>query len=218
MCERWNSFENFLNDMGVCPKGLSLDRINNDGNYEPSNCRWTTWHVQSRNTRKNVWVDLNGERKCLTDAAAAIGVNVSAVIQRIKRGKEALAPRHITHKRSRSSTYRSWLWLRKQNQRHLVCENWTRFENFFSDMGECPKGRVLTRINKHDIYSAENCKWATRHESSRSMTTNVWVVFQGQTLCLSDAAKAAGLKLSTVTQRRRRGHDLFSPLKSSPKP
>ena len=52
MCERWDKYENFLADMGEKPKGLTLDRIDNNGNYEPGNCRWTTYSQQNKNQRK----------------------------------------------------------------------------------------------------------------------------------------------------------------------
>lgn len=52
VCEHWRTFENFLADMGEKPPGRSIDRINNDGNYEPGNCRWATKFEQSINTRR----------------------------------------------------------------------------------------------------------------------------------------------------------------------
>lgn len=88
MCDRWkNSFEAFLSDMGEPPgKEYSIDRINNNGNYEPGNCRWATPSQQSRNRRSCVMVEYNGEKMCVTDLAEKIGMSAPLLRSRIKRG------------------------------------------------------------------------------------------------------------------------------------
>ena len=103
MCERWLKFENFFADMGERPHGKSLERINNGGNYEPSNCRWATPAEQSRNTRRNVFVTINGETKILKDWADCIGIKYSVVIARIRSGVPAI--RALT-----TEPHRGWRW------------------------------------------------------------------------------------------------------------
>jgi len=86
VCERWRVLDNFLADVGVRPKGTSLDRINNDGNYEPENCRWATHTDQMRNKRSNVLISLNGKTQCVAVWAKELGILDDTIRWRLKRG------------------------------------------------------------------------------------------------------------------------------------
>lgn len=86
VCERWRKFENFLEDMGPRPEGTSLDRINNDGNYEPSNCRWATDTDQSRNRSIVKSVCIDGVDRPIAEWAEIVGIDYGTIVSRIKRG------------------------------------------------------------------------------------------------------------------------------------
>lgn len=84
VCERWHSFENFIADMGSRPDGTTLDRFpNNDGSYEPGNCRWATPKEQSSNRRSNRFLTFGGETLTLTEWARRLGVGHRTLGQRL---------------------------------------------------------------------------------------------------------------------------------------
>lgn len=89
VCERWlHSFENFYSDMGDKPTPKhTLDRINPDKNYEPSNCRWATQRIQQGNRRNNVWHEYGGRKMIQSDWGRFFGVSNEAINRHLKRGK-----------------------------------------------------------------------------------------------------------------------------------
>jgi len=86
VCERWLQFDNFYFDMGEKPEGASLDRINNNGNYEPSNCRWATKKEQARNCSTNRLLQYKGRTQSLAAWADEIGMSLQVLRMRIFRG------------------------------------------------------------------------------------------------------------------------------------
>ncbi len=83
---RWMLFENFYEDMGDKPPSLTIERINNDGNYEKGNCRWASRPEQTRNTRKTRRLTLDGVTKCISEWARDFGVSTHTIARRL-RGK-----------------------------------------------------------------------------------------------------------------------------------
>ena len=83
VCSEWETFENFLADMGERPEGLTLDRIDNDGNYEPGNCRWASTSEQGRNKRGNRMLTWQDKTQCLTDWSEETGIAVSVLWARV---------------------------------------------------------------------------------------------------------------------------------------
>jgi hypothetical protein len=88
VCERWKSFDLFLDDMGTRPSDKhQLDRINNDGDYEPSNVRWATPAEQRRNTSRNIRINWRGESLCAEEWGERLGVPGWQIRARMKLAK-----------------------------------------------------------------------------------------------------------------------------------
>ena len=86
ICNRWLDFNNFYADMGERPEGMTLERKDNNGNYEPGNVKWATATEQQQNTRKNVIVEIEGETHTMNEWCRRLGIRSSTVSTRVKRG------------------------------------------------------------------------------------------------------------------------------------
>lgn len=86
VCKRWIKFENFISDMGLKPKDqkYSIERINNDGNYEPSNCKWATREEQESNKRTNRYITYNGVTLHLSAWARKQSLKPNCIKNRLK--------------------------------------------------------------------------------------------------------------------------------------
>ncbi len=95
VCEQWITFENFYADMGPRPNpSMSLDRMDNNGSYYPSNCRWATRIQQHNNTRRNTVID----GRTISEIARIVGVSHTAINYRQKKGIPLLSPRKTERK------------------------------------------------------------------------------------------------------------------------
>lgn len=87
ICDRWlESFEDFLADMGERPEGMTLDRIDVDGDYTPGNCRWATSETQSNNRTNNRLVEYRGVTQTLAKWARELGISRQALRYRLEAG------------------------------------------------------------------------------------------------------------------------------------
>lgn len=88
ICAEWRrSFETFLRDMGLKPSSKhTIERIDNDGDYEPDNCQWAMMKEQARNKRNNVLLTHEGRMKCVAEWAEELGLSPTMIYKRLYRG------------------------------------------------------------------------------------------------------------------------------------
>lgn len=106
VCDEWHDFWNFAkwsDSVGGRPKGYTLDRIDNDGNYEPSNCRWADWKTQTTNKSSNVFIEFRGQTKTLTEWAEHFNLHPHTLQERLKNGWNI--ERALTEKATENSHY-----------------------------------------------------------------------------------------------------------------
>ncbi len=101
-----------------------------------------------------------------------------------------------------------------------VCDRWLNsFENFYADMGDRPEGTSIDRIESHMGYSPENCRWATQTQQQNNRTNNHLVVYDNQTMSISEAAERYNINPHTLQRRISKGWDveraLTQPVQSS---
>lgn len=110
VCQRWHNFLNFFQDMGLKPfLKYDLDRIDNNGNYEPGNCRWVTRKVNARNRRNNHFITYQGQTKTISEWAEISGVDQRSIHRRIKANwsvcKALTTPEQYAHQTHRKLTH-----------------------------------------------------------------------------------------------------------------
>jgi hypothetical protein len=86
VCDRWNDVRMFLVDMGHPPLGMSIGRVDNDGDYTPDNCRWETQEQQNENTRRNVYVTWQGRSQTIKAWARELNMDPRRISERLRRG------------------------------------------------------------------------------------------------------------------------------------
>lgn len=86
VCEQWNDFTMFIEDMGPRPPGKSIERNNLDIGYEPTNCKWATDLEQMNNTTRNRWITVDGTTKTITDWSRTVGGSTSIIHTRLRNG------------------------------------------------------------------------------------------------------------------------------------
>jgi len=179
VCIRWKNFSDFYADMGNRPSPKhTLDRIDNNGNYCPENCKWSTYAEQSRNKRNNRIVEYKGQEYCFIDLANKFGLNFDTLSGRLKLGWSLEKALHeptqklITYKGETKSIVN---WAKDHNMAHHVLYNRVFVYNW-------PVEKALTiPVKQHKLL----------------------ITYKGETKALKDWSKQYKISIHTLGRRLR---------------
>ena len=183
--------------------------------------------MQKFKHRKSVWFTWQGRTHTVAQWARLTGIPAPTIYARIRRGKSGAeilgkAWEFVKHGQSRrgskSKAYNSWSAMlqrcfythgrafRNYGGRGItVCKRWLKFENFFADMGNPPKGMMLDRKNTNGNYCPENCRWATRTTQNQNRRNAIWITRKGETHSGVEWSRITGLSDGTIYSRVKRG-------------
>ena len=226
VCKEWRedfmSFYTWAGDNGYGSQ-LSIDRIDNDGNYTPENCRWATVKEQNRNTRNCFYIDIEGEVKTLAEWSDTAGVSPGAIKGRFIKGVRGLGLLNPVSKSNIKRTDRERLYIifysikarcygnpegrsyKDYGGRGIsMCQEWLNDFNAFykwSIGNGYNKDLSLDRIDNDGDYTPENCRWATMKEQSANRRNTVYLTHAGITMILSDWSKELGVSGGAIKRR-----------------
>lgn len=190
VCDRWlESFENFIEDMGVRPtSNHSLDRYpDNDGNYEPSNCRWATVEEQQNNRSDNVFVEYNGEKITVSQLARKLDLPPNTLGMRLRRGipvLDAIGPL-ISHRKY------------EYDGLSMNLHQWARRAGI---------GYIMLRRRIAAGMTIEEATTKPKREEPKLLTMD------GVSLTMTDWARRKGMSPGTLRSRLLSGQDLRTAL------
>ena len=151
--------------------------------------------------------------RCRCDCGTVKQVRAYSLRAGTTRSCGCLYTRHGYGGKHKSGTYSSWANMisRCTNKNHswanyggrgiTVCKRWLKFENFLSDMGECPLGHSIDRRDNSLGYKPGNCRWTTPKQQARNKRTNKLLTFNGETLCLIEWAEKLGMSEDVIGSR-----------------
>jgi len=238
-CERWNSFENFLRDMGEPEPGRSLDRIDNNKGYMKENCQWSSHIDQCNNRRNSRFLTIDGVTKSLSEWSRESGINYRTILRRLKVGQshkdavftpvtKCVSDKLTANCKSSTPTYRTWVQMRSRCRNPnepaypdyggrgiKVHEKWEIFDNFYKDMGERPKGASLDRVDNDGHYAPGNCRWVSQRVQIRNRRNTSKIEVDGVTRSVAEWSEISGVNRLAILARLKRRWDkvkaIFTP-------
>ena len=128
---------------------------------------------------------------------------------------------NFVHGMSKTSTYKSWeAMIQRCSNASLksyknyggrgisVCDEWTKFEKFYADMGIKPNGCSIDRIDVNGNYDQLNCRWSTMKQQNRNRRNNRLIEFNGETMCVNEWAESLGINKRTLLNRITNGWEI----------